>query len=74
MASKNVTAPAILLLVVPNGPGRAKKIAPEKITPMLGGAVSTSIVSNPPLGCHKVLNIYVDPDGKLKYTFDDSGG
>lgn len=36
---------------------------------------SLVIISNPPVGCKRVLNIYVNADGKLIIEYDtDTGG
>jgi hypothetical protein len=32
----------------------------------------SGLVSNPPAGCFKVLNIYVDQNGKLAATWEDT--
>ena len=46
----------------------------RRLKPSEDAIAAVGIISDPPPGCHKVLNLYVDQEGKLKYTFDDSGG
>jgi hypothetical protein len=38
------------------------------------GSPGQGIVSNPPAGCKKVTNIYVNQNGKLVVEYDDAGG
>lgn len=33
---------------------------------------SVVLISKPPTGCYKVLNIYVDQNGKLQATWEDT--
>jgi hypothetical protein len=45
----------------------------ELITVDLAHTEKASVViSKPPIGCYRVLNIYVDQDGKLKAEWEDT--
>lgn len=46
----------------------------EELSPELADMIiaSSGLVSNPPVGCFKVTNIYVDQDGKLVVKWSDT--
>jgi hypothetical protein len=43
-------------------------LTPELLSMITGGG----LVSNPPVGCYKVTNIYVDENGKLVVKWSDN--
>jgi hypothetical protein len=51
-------------------------IEPQDLSPqvlaMIQAGGGGGIVSLPPIGCYKVINIYVDADGKLVVKWSDT--
>jgi hypothetical protein len=46
----------------------------EELWTLINPTVSMSgVVSNPPQGCSKITNIYVDAQGKVQVQFDTGG-